>query len=176
MRLIRSIVIAIVCLVFIGAFIAKSDDAPSEHSQHAGSKEFEHMKSLVGTWEGTSSKDGEKVTVTYKTTAGGSAILETLFSGTPHEMVSVYYDNGGKLGMTHYCMLGNQPQMTLKSADDNKIDLVFISGDNIDPKKAPHMHEVSMSFVDKDYMVQEWTMYENGKAKDTVTFKLARMQ
>src|SRR3989304_768334 len=96
MRLFTNTIVAIICLFFIGALIAKSTD-------------------------------------------GGSAILETLFPGTPHEMVSVYYDDGGKLGMTHYCMLGNQPQMTLKKADGNRIDLVFVSGGNIDPKQSPNM-------------------------------------
>ena len=176
MRLFTNTIVAIVCLFFIGTFIAKSYDAPSGHSQYTGSKEFERIKVLVGTWEGTSSKDGEKVTVKYETTAGGSVILETLFPGTPHEMVSVYYDNGGKIGMTHYCMLGNQPQMTLKKADDNKIALVFVSGGNIDLAKSPHMHELLISFVDKDHLIQEWTMFEDGKAKETATFKLTRMQ
>jgi hypothetical protein len=91
-------------------------------------------------------------------------------------MVSVYYDDGGELRMTHYCMLGNQPQMGLKKADDNKIELVFVGGGNIDPAKAPHMHELIISFLDKDSMIQEWTMYEDGKAKEKATFKLNRME
>ncbi len=77
--------------------------------------------------------------------------------------------------MTHYCMLGNQPQMELKKADDNKIDLVFVGGGNIDPAKSKHMHSLSISFIDKDHMVQEWTLFENGKEKEVTTLKFTRI-
>ncbi len=176
MRLFINAITVIACLFFVGTFIASSDDTEHMKQPYTGSKEFERLKTLVGTWEGTSSEKGyEKVTVKYEITARGSAIVETLFPGTPHEMVSVYYDNGKKLGMTHYCMLGNQPQMELKSADSNKIDLVFSGGTNVDPKKAPHMHELSISFVGKDNIVEEWTFYENGQKKDVTIFKLSRV-
>jgi len=143
--------------------------------QYNGSKEFERIKALSGTWEGTSSKR-EKVLVNYQVTSGGSAVVETLFPGTPHEMVSVYDDEGGKLSMTHYCMLKNHPRMTLKSADENAINLDFASDSAFDPAKEPHMHSLSISFKDKDNMVQSWTMYENGKAKETATFTFSRVQ
>jgi hypothetical protein len=177
MRLFLNAVIAIACLFFVGTFIARSDEAEHMNQPYTGSKEFERMKTLVGTWEGTSSmgKGNEKVTVKYEITSAGSAIIETLSPGTPHEMVSVYYDNGKKLGMTHYCALGNQPQMELKSANGNKIDLVFTGGTNVDPQKAPHMHELSILFIDKDNIVEEWTFYENGQKKDVTILKLSRV-
>ncbi|MEE9214278.1 MAG: hypothetical protein V3U54_05695, partial [Thermodesulfobacteriota bacterium] len=83
------------------------------YKKYTGSPEYEKMKTLAGTWEGTSSmgEEGEKVTVKYEMTSADSAIVETLFPGTPHEMVSVYYDDNGKLSMTHYCMIKNQPNM-----------------------------------------------------------------
>ena len=89
---------------------------PAEHS-----KEFEQLKQLDGKWEGSVGMGGkaEKIEATYHVTAGGSAVVETLFPGTPHEMVSVYTDNGGKLSMTHYCMMGNQPKMDLISGSPN---------------------------------------------------------
>ena len=51
--------------------------------------------------------DGKEVpvSVTYETSSNGSIVVETLFPGTPHEMVSVYYDENGKFGMTHYCAM-----------------------------------------------------------------------
>ena len=36
--------------------------------------------------------------------------LETEFPGTEHEMVTVITQDGADLALTHYCMLGNQPQ------------------------------------------------------------------
>ena len=49
----------------------------------------------------------QKMRVSDRVTAGGSAILETTAAGTPMEMISRYRYRGGKLFMTHYCMLGN---------------------------------------------------------------------
>src|SRR5262245_31283078 len=72
---------------------------------------LEKMKKLAGTWL-MSDKDGkptDQIASIIKVTAGGSAVLETIFPGQPHEMVSVYTVDGSDLIMTHYCVLGNQP-------------------------------------------------------------------
>src|SRR5437016_10617001 len=82
-----------------------------------GSAEFERMKSLAGTWKGTHDmgKGPMEVTVVYTVVAGGSAVEERFFAGTPNEMVTMYHDKQGKLSLTHYCMLHNQPGMLLKA-------------------------------------------------------------
>ena len=49
-----------------------------------------------------------------RTTGGGSAVTETLFPGTAHEMMSVYHMDGDDLVLTHYCAGGNQPRMMLE--------------------------------------------------------------
>lgn len=141
-----------------------------------GSKELEKLKTLAGTWQGTTVMDGKEmpVTVTYKTSSNGSVVVETLFPDTPHEMVSVYYDVNGKLGMTHYCAMDNQPHLTLEDSTDNEIDLVFANGTNLDPKKDHYMHDVSFEFKDNNNMVQEWTSYENGKEDEVATFTFTR--
>src|SRR5689334_11531769 len=90
-----------------------------------GSAEFERIKQLAGRWNGTAHGDNNMpgMSVEYKVTGGGSAVEERLFPGTPHEMVSMYYDENGKLTMTHYCMIGNRPKMTLESASPTQIVL-----------------------------------------------------
>jgi hypothetical protein len=114
--------------------------------------------------------------VEYHLTAGGSALVETLFPGSPEEMVSVYQDQKGKLAMTHYCMLRNQPRMTLTKADAQTIELVFArKGNDIDPAKEKHMHALLITFTDNDHIVQKWTLFEKGKDKGGVTLKLARV-
>ncbi len=180
MKTILSIFFALMLLLPIGIPTLKSDETRPNHEsmQYNGSKEFERIKGLAGTWEGTSSmkEKSEKVSVTYLVTSGGSAVIETLFPGTPHEMVSVYDDEDGKLSMTHYCMLKNHPNMKLKSADESTINLDFAGDSAFDPAKEPHMHSLSIIFKDKNKMVQSWTMYENGKAKETATFSFSRVQ
>ncbi|MCK7511304.1 MAG: hypothetical protein MZV70_49445 [Desulfobacterales bacterium] len=57
--------------------------------------------------------NGPAVSVTYRITANGSVVLETLFPGTDHEMLTLYHLDNDRLGLTHYCAMGNQPRMEL---------------------------------------------------------------
>src|SRR2546421_149002 len=92
-------------------------------------KDFDKVKALVGEWEATS-KEGdkeEKSNISFELTAGGTIIMERLFTKSPHEMVSMYHAQGKKMAMTHYCMLGNQPEMTLQKADDKTMHFEMAS-------------------------------------------------
>jgi hypothetical protein len=170
------LLIAAACFSFIGLCAAGAGEHPP--GEYTGSKEFRRMIQLAGAWEGTADmgKEGDKVRVEYRVTAGYSAIVETLSPGTPEEMVSVYHDRKGKLAMTHFCMLHNQPRMTLKKADARTLDLVFAKDNDINPAKEAHMHALSITFEDNDHIVQKWTYFEKGKAKEVVTFKLTRVR
>lgn len=153
---------------------AYAEECPVPPQKH--SVEFERLKALEGKWEGTTLENGKSspVTVTYHVTAGGSAILETLLPGTPHEMVSVYTDKVGKLSMTHYCMIGNQPQLELVSSSPTEISLSFGKHNSMNPKVEDHMHALRMVFIDDNTLVQNWSGYMNGKEKDPTVFKLER--
>jgi len=144
------------------------------------SKEFNRLKSLVGSWQGESEMGPEgkpeNMHVEYKLTSNKSVILETLAPGTPHEMVSVYHDMNGKLFMTHYCALGNQPIMELKSSDENNIFLDFAAKNNLDPKKEPHMHSLDIVFVNEDTIIENWTHDDGTGERQTHTFKLNRVK
>lgn len=182
MRYLSGIAILTV-LLFSSVIISSYADPPNEKGEHhmvpvTGSKELEKLKTLAGTWQGTTVMDGKEmpVTVTYKTSSNGSIVVETLFPDTPHEMVSVYYDENGKLGMTHYCAMDNQPHLTLDKSSDAGMELVFANGTNLNPAKDGYMHDVSFDFKDNNNMVQAWTSYENGKEKDVSTFTFSRAQ
>lgn len=136
------------------------------------------IQSLAGKWEGTSQdkKQGTNpATVEYKSTSGGSAVVETLFAGTPKEMTSMYYDKGGKLQMTHYCMLGNQPQLELKNSTDNKMDFEMSPESHASLKGQMHMHSLSLEWHGKDELVQTWTgMDADGKPMESTVVTLKR--
>ena len=167
--------VAGVYLLFVGLSMAHAGE--QSNLPYSGSKEFERMKGLVGAWEGTSNlpQDGEKVRVEYRLSSGGSSVVETLFPGKPHEMISVYYDNQGQLTMTHYCALRNQPRLKLQNADAQNLRFMFVDGSNIDPGKDAHMHALTISFVDKDHIIQKWTLFVDGKEKETSVFQLSRV-
>jgi hypothetical protein len=170
-----TMLVVLACMALTGFGPVRADEEYG--APYKGSKAFERVKELVGVWEGTSNmgKESEKVTVKYKLTSGGSAIVETFFPGTPHEMVSVYYDKDGKLAMTHYCMLRNRPHMELTKADANDLDFTLAAGSDINVGKDTHMHALHITFVDKNHITQEWTGFENGRQKEVAIFKLSRV-
>lgn len=176
MRGTTSILPILIYSLFVGSLVAYGGKGPG--APYSGSKEYERMKGLVGAWEGTSNmgKEGRPIKVEYRLTAGGSAIVETLFPGTPEEMISVYHDSNGKLSMTHYCILQNQPHMRLLKAGVDRFDFMFAGGSNIDPKKDAHMHALSILFIDKDHIVQNWTYFEDGKEKSVTRLNLSRVR
>src|SRR5258708_228538 len=113
---------ALLSLTMLGRLSAAQPETP-----YQGSTEFERMKTLVGTWKGkTDMGEGPMdFTVEYRLVSGGSAIEERIFAGAPKEMVTMYHDKGGKLALTHYCMLRNQPGMRLKSSDKKTLKFDF---------------------------------------------------
>lgn len=130
-----------------------------------GSPEFERMKALVGIWAGKVDMGQGLVDMTmqFRLLAGGSVLEERVFAGTPHEMTTMYYDKGGKLAMTHYCVLGNRPQMYLKSADTKSITLDFDQSCGINPQKESHMHAVKITFDDADTFTTVCRAFMDGK-------------
>jgi hypothetical protein len=139
---------------------------------------FDLFKSLAGEWTGTGVMAGQSqdVTVNYKVTSAGNAVLETLFSGTPHEMISVIHPDGDHLSLTHYCAMGNQPHMTAVGPENNVVAFKFSGGSNIQADQDDHMHSATYTFVDRNTLHSEWTHYSKGKPVGTATLDLKRKQ
>jgi hypothetical protein len=165
---------ACIALSLISGLASMAHDMPKVEMP----KEFDALKGLVGTWEGTSQhKAGapeEKVTTVYELTSGGTAVVEKLMPGTPHEMVSVYHKEGKTLAMTHYCALGNQPHMVLKKATTETMSFEMTRTAGVSSMKEPHMHAVTLTMSDADTLKQEWTHFEKGKKSGTAVFTLTR--
>src|SRR5689334_17181152 len=122
---------ALCLLVFSAHLLAGEPQAPPKKSW-----EFERMKSLVGTWKGKADmgQGMTEFTVEYRLISGGSALEERIFAGTPKEMLTIYHDRNGKLALTHYCMLGNQPGMVLTSARPKSFQFDFDPKCGVDDK------------------------------------------
>jgi hypothetical protein len=100
---------------------------------------------------------------------------ETLFPGTPHEMRSVCFLDGGELVLTHYCAMGNQPRMKLSPAStDRTLVFDFAGGTNVDPAKDVHIHSGRIQLTGPDALETEWTVWGGGKQTGTNRFVLAR--
>ena len=142
-------------------------------STSVASKDFEKLKKLAG--EGTRDGQGDQVAVTYRVTAQGSAVVETLFPGAPYEMVTVYHMDGNTLMLTHYCGDGNQPRMKAAAgAAPNQIAFKFAGATGMKSPKDEHMHDATFTFIDDDHVQAAWTSYKDGKQDDVKEFKLTR--
>ena len=167
-------------LVLMGAFALvanAADDKKAAKKESPADAGLERFKQLAGDWVGKAGegKDAHPVHVSYKVTSGGSTVLETITPSAEHEMVTAIHKDGDDLVLTHYCSLGNQPHMKAeRSGDDKKIAFKFAGGANIKPDKDMHMHEATFTFVDKNTLKAEWTLYKDGKAATTVAFDLKR--
>ena len=81
-------------------------------AQTAAQKSFDQLKSLTGTWEGKNT-EGMAVQVSFRDTAGGSALMSEIHGHGPENMISMFHlDGPNRLMLTHYCGAGNQPRMT----------------------------------------------------------------
>ncbi len=154
---------------------AESQSAPAAKP---GSPEFERMKSLVGTWQGRVDVGQGPVDMvaTYKLIAGGSVLEERVFAGTPMEMTTMYFDNGGKIAGTHYCVIGNRPQFLFKAADSKSITFEFDSNCGIDPKKESHMHSMKIIFKDANTIATSCGAIMDGKEVPAKESELKRMK
>jgi hypothetical protein len=168
-------------IILLGLVICPLTASAGEYQKgvvtHSG--DFEKMKRLVGVWEGKvdMGKGMEGIKASYELTSAGNAIVERLFVGQPHEMVTVYHDFKGKLSMTHYCSLGNQPHMDLMNTGESTLMFVLSKKNpNLLSVKETHMHALKISMDSKDSITQTWTLYEKGKKKSEVVINLVRIK
>ena len=103
-----------------------------------------------------------------------AAVVETIFPGQAHEMVTVYHVDGPDLVLTHYCMEGNQPRMRAKAAQGPRFDFAYDGGANIDPRRDRHMHSASLALLGADEIRTEWTELAEGKPVLVVKSHLVR--
>ncbi len=166
------------------ALAAPAVRAGEEHAAHAAKKpetpaqaRLARLKALAGTWTGKAGHVGGEpmdATVVWSVTGGGSAVVETVFPGTPHEMMTVYTVDGKDLVLTHYCSAGNQPVMKAKAGGSpDAIAFDFVRGGNMKPTD-DHMHSAVITFVSDDALRTEWTAWEGGKPKGVAKFELTR--
>jgi hypothetical protein len=166
------LLIATLIAASAGLPAADSKPTPSTNADSA----FALLKTLVGEWEATTSSG--KVHLSYELVSGNTALMERESSETMPSMVTVYYVDSGRLMLTHYCMLGNQPRMQAKasSPDGGEIDFQFLDATNLSSPGAGHMHNAKIRIVDNNHLSSEWQFYENGKPKMTESAQYTRVQ
>jgi len=168
----------IIALVFCGLAAAADTALADEPAKAITAQEaFAMLKGLAGEWQGRAmDKDkGPEVSVTYRVTANGSVVLETLFPGSDHEMLTLYHLDNGRLVLTHYCAMGNQPRMELDPGSSTaRLIFSFVGGSNLDVGRDVHMHQGRIGLVAPDRLENEWDVFRDGAKIDTKKFFLER--
>ena len=159
-----------------GVATAQEKKAEMKTSAVAETPEWQAIKSLVGHWEAAFEVEGKKVTSTVemRLTGGGSAVMHVMDKDTPHEMVTMFHPDGGRLLATHYCAAHNQPRMAMvKAAKANQIAFEFVDGTNIRPGDE-HMKRLVLTITDADHHEEAWTSGSDGKDGPPMTFSYTR--
>jgi hypothetical protein len=166
------VVLAGVLLAAATAGAAEPARAP-DHAQA-----FDRVKALAGVWEGTAGvgKEGFPASVSYEVVSNGTAVLERMFAGTPHEMLNVYYLDAGSLVAVHYCSAGNQPRFKYEAGTSTATELAFdfAGGDNVNPARDQHVHAGRLFVADAGRLEEEWTFWKDGKLDHGARFTLVR--
>ena len=159
-----------VCFGCAGATSARTPQAPANAAQA-----FATLKTLAGHWEATTAKG--KASATYQLVSGGTAVLERMKMTGQQEMITVYYLDGNRLLLTHYCEAGNQPRMQAASFDPktNTIDFHFLDATNLPNPGAGHMHSVVIKFRGPNEVDEDWTFYQGSKPGFTAPFAYHRV-
>lgn len=160
--------------ILLAGGMAAAQSKPAMENAMKPSKSFDQLKTLVGDWTGTTA-DGKAVHVSYQLASNGTALIERLQSPEDSDMVTVYTPDGGRLALTHFCAVGNQPQMRTAPlmGETKKFSFSFVRATNLASLTDGHMDHLTVTLEDKDHFTQEWTWKENGKAKSEV-FRFTR--
>jgi hypothetical protein len=169
------------CLVVGAAAVAApafaQEKATVKMSPVAQTPEWKALTALAGEWEGTADFGGGQTmpaTVEMRMTGDGSALMHVLGKGTPHEMVTMFHQDGERLLATHYCAAHNQPRMTLvKGSTPGRLAFEFVDGTNIRPGDE-HMRGVVLTIASADAHEEAWTSSSGGKTGPPAVFKFQR--
>jgi hypothetical protein len=136
-------------------------------------KSFGMLQGLEGNWAGKN-QQGQPVEVSFRMTAGDSALMSEIHGHGPENMITMFHMDGDRLLMTHYCGAGNQPRMRVVSADAKSVSFEFVDGTNIGPGDG-HMQHVTFSQPDTDHQLEEWVFLDHGKVHKEL-FTLERVK
>jgi len=130
----------------------------------------------VGEWEAETPMG--KAHLKYELIAGGTSLVERESAENMPDMLTVYYLDGDRLLLTHYCMAGNQPRMQARSfnPETGEIDFRFLDATNLADPGAGHMHNVKIRLIDNNHFASAWEFYENGQRAKGETFQYTRVK
>ena len=161
------ILAAVLGLALIGAITSAADKSNSALA-------FAQLASLVGQWKGV--QGNTEINLTYTLTANGSAVMEESQPAGEAAMITMFTVDGDRLIATHYCSMGNQPQMVTKPITEPSAKNLTFSLSRVTGLKTPedfHNTGLTITMEDAQHLTQVWTYEYKGK-KGTNVFHFTR--
>jgi hypothetical protein len=139
---------------------------PPVAQQSEAQKSFEQLKTLAGEWDGpvtmpmpvgAPSMPAMSAHVVLRVTSTGNAVHhEMTMPGRPDDPITMFYLDGDRLLVTHYCDAGNRPRFATRVSPDGRtfdFDFLDLSG----PPEHGHMQHVAFTFIDANHHTEEWS-------------------
>ena len=165
--------VSVVALMSLSIVVFAQSDAHKAADKAAPSeaqKSFTLLKSVAGTWQGSGATDPPhggmehfNAQITLRVTSRGNALVHEMKDpGTPDDPtkydhpVTMFYLDGDKLFLTHYCDAGNRPRMVARTSPDGKtveFDFVDVAGGTA----YGHMHHAVFTILDENHHIEDWT-------------------
>ncbi len=152
-------------IVFAAAVAAAfSQETPKNITPHSDAqKAFEKLKTLSGSWQGTVMNI--PINFTIRAASSGTVILHegNTEKGPPDHEITMFYVEGDRLLVTHYCDAGNRARLEGKiSLDGKSVEFTFL--DVAGSTKGGLVKRIKLTMIDADKHVEEFTfIMPNGK-------------
>ena len=170
--LLPALLICLLAPIGHGTSVAQMAHPTVAPAQSDAQKAFEKMKTLAGSWDG--SIMGLTTHITIRVTSSGNAILhEATGPGRPDNPITMFYVEGDRLLLTHYCDAGNRPRMVGKISADGKtveFDFLDVSGRT----ERGMMDHMVFTMIDADHHSEALTYTLPGNKRMVAQFVLTR--
>ena len=171
LRILLSIAVLSVSTLAFAQHEAQKSDAPKSDAQ----KSFDKLKTLAGAWHATVTTDppvkemgnGAIADVSLRVTSRGNALVHEMGENGKDDPtkydhpVTMFYLDGDRLLLTHYCDAGNRPRMAARVSPDGKtveFDFLDVAGNT----KYGHMQHALFTFIDANHHTEDWTFVMKG--------------
>jgi hypothetical protein len=154
---------------------ATQPDAQKPVAQSDAQQSFDKLKALAGTWHASVTTEppmkemgeGATVDVSLRVTSRGNALVHEMGESGKDDPtkydhpVTMFYLDGDRLILTHYCDAGNRPRMAARVSPDGKtveFDFLDVAGNT----KYGHMQHAVFTFIDANHHTEDWTFLMKG--------------
>ncbi len=165
--------------VLLGAAVATAGEGEHHAAPAVDDARFEFLERLAGSWvQEAGAEASHPGGFEFRVTAGGTAIEEREFTGTPMEMVTIYHMQGRELVATHFCMLGNQPRLTAapKIVDNTLKFTCSGTPGNAASHDDHHVHGWSIRLDGQGRLLYTAELVKEGQVTESPSLVLTRAQ